>query len=156
MALSDATCTALRERTKASGFTLIEVMIVVAIVAILAAVALPSYDRYVKKARRTDAKQALLDFAARQEKYFSTHNLYAGVATDIGYTTVSSASPIPVSSGATSYYDLTFTTSAAPPGFTATATPTGAQVADDCHVYTLDHLGAQGNSGVTDPSLECW
>ena len=136
------------------GFTLIELMIVVAIVAILAAIALPSYERYVRKARRTDAKQALLDYAARQEKFFSTNNNYAEDATQIGYANATSN---PVSSSGTNYYTLTFKTTAAPPTFTAMAEPLGAQVADDCHAYTLDHLGAQGNlPALTDTSLNCW
>ncbi|MEY4588764.1 MAG: hypothetical protein RL497_840, partial [Pseudomonadota bacterium] len=52
------------------GFTLIEVMVTVAIVAILAAIAIPSYSQYVQKTRRTDGQEKLLDMAAQQERWF--------------------------------------------------------------------------------------
>ncbi|RZA07773.1 MAG: prepilin-type N-terminal cleavage/methylation domain-containing protein, partial [Moraxellaceae bacterium] len=61
---------------KDSGFTLIEVMVTVAIVAILAAIAIPNYSQYVQKTRRTDAQEKLLDMAAQQERWFFTKNQY--------------------------------------------------------------------------------
>ena len=67
-------------RRCARGFTLIEVMIAVAIVGILVAVAFPAYNQSVRKSRRSDAKAALLDLAQREERYFSTTNQY----TDVG------------------------------------------------------------------------
>ena len=156
MAILSAACNAVRRRAATRGFTLIELMIVVAIIAILAAIALPSYDRYVKKARRTDAKQALLDFAARQEKYFSTHNLYSADGREIGYSLVNDF----LVGGATNYYRLSFTPVVASATFNVIAIAINAQAADDCHDYTLDYLGAQGNSQgnvpLADPSLECW
>lgn len=65
------------------GFTLIEVMIVVAIIGILAAIAYPSYDEYVKRGNRTEGQAFLSDVAARQERYFSQNNAYITAATDI-------------------------------------------------------------------------
>lgn len=67
----------------AKGFTLIELMIVVVIVAILAAVAIPSYQNSIQKTRRSDAKEALTRIAAMQERYFFTNNSY-GKLTDLG------------------------------------------------------------------------
>ena len=67
------------------GFTLIELMIAVAIVGILAAVALPSYQRSIMKGRRVDAKAATLDLAAREERYFSVNNTYTNSAVSLGF-----------------------------------------------------------------------
>ncbi|MFT7222726.1 MAG: type IV pilus assembly protein PilE [Cellvibrionaceae bacterium] len=61
-----------------SGFTLIELMIVVAIVAILAAVAVPSYQQYVQKARRAECQAFALDIASRQERHYTQYGQYAG------------------------------------------------------------------------------
>ena len=66
------------------GFTLIELMITVAIIGILSAIAYPSYESYVRKSRRVDAKNALLDLASRQERYFSVNNKYSTTAADLG------------------------------------------------------------------------
>ena len=66
------------------GFTLIEMMIVVAIVGILAAVAYPSYDEYVKRGNRTEGQAFLSDVAARQERYFSQNNAYVTANASLG------------------------------------------------------------------------
>ncbi|WP_437881814.1 type IV pilin protein [Pseudomonas sp. LRF_L74] len=63
-------------RHLSAGFTLIEVMIVVAIIAILAAIAYPSYDAYVKRGYRTEGQAFLADVAAREERYFAQNNEY--------------------------------------------------------------------------------
>jgi type IV pilus assembly protein PilE len=136
------------------GFTLIELMIVVAIVAILAMVAFPSYMESMRKSRRAEAKTALLDLAARQERYFTTHNAYTDRPDHLGYG--SAAFPIDVRSGSTAYYRLHIDVEEGSSGWTATAEPTESQRADRCGSYTIDHLGIQG---VTDGSLpveSCW
>ena len=63
-------------RSRSRGFTLMEVMMVVVIVAILAAIAYPSYQEQVRKSRRSDAKQALMDAVNRQEQYILDHSTY--------------------------------------------------------------------------------
>lgn len=74
-----------RSRPRAHGFTLVEVMIVVAIIGILASIALPSYTRYVAQARRTEAQTALMDLAQRQERWRVNHASY-GNYNDLGFT----------------------------------------------------------------------
>lgn len=70
------------------GFTLIELMIVVGVVAILAAVAYPAFQEQMRRASRTEGKHALQDAAALQERYYSDNNVYASLATvDINTTT---------------------------------------------------------------------
>ncbi len=68
-----------------SGFTLIEVMIVVVIVGILIAVALPGYQNSLQKGRRADAKAALLDVAGRQEQYMLDRGTYTNDMTELGF-----------------------------------------------------------------------
>ncbi|MGJ7493742.1 type IV pilin protein [Variovorax sp. RT4R15] len=135
-----------------AGFTLIELMIVVAVVAILAAIAYPSYLSQIQKSRRSDAKTALLDLAAREERFFTINNTYASTAANLGY---GGTFPIDVLTSSTAYYQLNVTVASAT-GFTATATPVGAQAADTlCGTYTIDQLGAQSSSG-TLSAAECW
>ncbi|MFZ6648998.1 type IV pilin protein [Undibacterium sp. TJN25] len=133
------------------GFTLVELMIVVVIVGVLAAVAMSSYQGQVLKSRRTDAKNAVLDLAAREEKYFATHNTYSIVGTDLNYTTVF---PVNITSGSQVYYTLTVTQTTTS-DFTATATPSGKQTGDACSSFIVNNFGVQSNGpGAT--ATNCW
>lgn len=75
------------------GFTLIEMMIVVAIIGIIAAIALPSYNDSVAKGKRTDGQSALFDAASKMEAYFYTNKTYSADLTDIGYASATPSSP---------------------------------------------------------------
>lgn len=131
-------------RTQKNGFTLIELMITIAIIAVLAAVALPSYQGSVKKSRRSDAQAALAGFANAMERHFTTNNnSYKGAAsggTDNGVPTVfAPQSPL---DGATKYYNLRIAGVPADGSrYTLRATPIGAQVGDG--VIELDSTGAR-------------
>ena len=139
------------ERSK--GFTLIELMVTVLVVAILASIAVPGYTNQIRKSRRTDARQALLDAAAREERFFATNNYYSATATDLGY----SAWQIPVGGG---YYNLnatcTLDTNNHCSDFTLTATPLGTQLKDtSCTTFTLNQTGVQGATGAA-TAATCW
>ena len=138
------------------GFTLIELMVAVSVVAILSAIAIPSYQNSIRKARRPDAKSALLDLAARQERYYTLNNKYTDgvtVPNSLGYTL-----PANLGSAANPDYILSVVTPAngTGPTFSLIATANGDQVNDSCGNYTLDNLGNQGNTGGTPPYTGCW
>ena len=129
-----------------AGFSLIELMIVVAIVGILAAVGYPAYTDYVRESRRADAHASLSTMAANQERYFSDNNTYVTNLTTLGYTGTASNE---------GFYTMS---AAACAGNTIaqcvnlTATATGAQLTDtDCATLTLDSTGAKGGT-----SADCW
>ena len=152
--VSSLDCT--RVRTQARGFTLIEMMIVVAVIGILSAIAIPSYMSYIQKSRRVDAKNAVLDLAGREERYFSINNAYTNDGAALGF----SALPLDVNSSGSSYYSLNVTITTTPPGFVATATPTGAQTNDAaCYAFRVNQLGVQSNidsGGSALTGTGCW
>lgn len=137
------------------GFTLIELMITVAIVAVLAGIAYPSYQDSVMKSRRADAKGALLGFANAMERHFTETNTYLGAGTTSGNTgsptIFSTTSPV---DGGTPYYNLTINAVTAS-SYTLHAEPTGAQADDKCGTLTLTQTGARGTS-TTLPVTDCW
>lgn len=128
------------------GFTLVELLIVVVIIAILAAIALPSYRQYVLRTHRTDATRALVDLAARQENYFFSNNKYTSTLSDLGAT----------SSIAGAYYSVSIP-SASTTGYTLTATAAGNQTADTaCPSFSLTRAGQQTSGGTTSDTAGCW
>ena len=123
---------------KLSGFTLIELMITVAILAIIAAVAIPSYTSYVDRGKRAEARAALLDIAARQERYYSNNRKYADQLSKLRMSGTKSEN---------GYYTLSVTL---PSGsndqdFDAIATPSG-WTDDKCGDLGIDETGAKTHS----------
>ena len=109
------------------GFTLIELMIVVAIVAILAGIALPSYQQYVIRATRAAAQSEMFDIANREQQYFLANRVYADTAT-LGYALSTDV--------AKRYTQAIVVGTGTPPSFTITLTPIGSQVGDGDLVLT--------------------
>lgn len=138
-----------------NGFTLIELMVTVAIVGILASIAYPSYQESVMKSRRADAKGALLGLANAMERHFTETNSYLGAGTTSGNTgapTIFSAtSPV---DGGTPYYNLTINAATAS-SYLLKATPIGAQANDKCGTLSLTQAGVRGIS-TTIPVTDCW
>ncbi|SNY54488.1 type IV pilus assembly protein PilE [Arsukibacterium tuosuense] len=129
-----------------TGFSLIELMVAVAIVGILSAIAYPSYQQYVLKTHRAEASRLLLSAANMQEQQLADHGRYTdnlallGVAAD--GTSASGRYKLQVVLSDTSSFELT-------------ALAQGPQTADrDCLVYTLDHTGRRNYS--LPSSLFCW
>lgn len=134
-----------------SGFTLIEVMIVIAIIGILSAIALPSYRDYVLRGDRASARAALLEAQQFMERYYATNNTYVGAALPARFASVPVESP---------KYAITLGTAGsvsaiavAANAFALEATPIGTD--SKCAVLWLTHTGVKGTSG-TGSVADCW
>ena len=134
------------------GFTLIELMVTVAVVAILAAVALPSYQDYILKSRRAEGKAVLLRTQQSVERAYTDLNNYASaVASSVGASGVLSEH---------SYYQVA-STSATVSTYALSSTPQAGQSRDKCKTLTITQSDARGvapTSGVspTLTSADCW
>ena len=134
---------------KSRGFSLIELLVAVAIIGILTAVALPSYRNYVMKSNRTVAINAILELASRQARYYTTNNGYSTSMVTLGYA----ADPNPVPSASQTYYNVSVAATTAS-SFSLQAVPVGSQASDACGTYTYTDLGVQGVSSGTVST--CW
>tara|TARA_R110002072_G_scaffold48617_5_gene132887 strand:- start:636 stop:1088 length:453 start_codon:yes stop_codon:yes gene_type:complete len=138
-------------RTRVRGFTLIELMIVIVIIAVLASVALPSYQNYVVRTNRTAAQADLLAAAQAMEKHYGINFTYAGAAAG---TTFPDESPTDAS---VKLYDLTLVAIA--DDFLIQATPKGAQTGDG--IMQINHLGIRfwdknNNADTSDSGENNW
>lgn len=132
-------------RAASGGFTLIELMIVVAVVAVLAAIAVPSYQESVRKGRRGQAKADIVDVVQQAERYRTVNNTYAG------FTVANSNSP----STGTPFYTVAIEINEVGSAFEASATPIAgtAQENDRCGVLTINQAGTRWHERGTD--TEC-
>lgn len=136
------------------GFSLIELMVVLAIIAILAAIAIPSYGRYAFRARRPDGQELLLRIANAQERYYATNNHY-GSLTDLGFNDANSEK---------GYYLAAFDPdiaagSTSAQTYTAKVTPQGAQANDVCGALTINDAGVKTPLATSASSAingNCW
>lgn len=137
-----------------NGFTLLELMIVVAIVGILAAIAYPSYQEYVRDARRASATVALSSLAGAMERFYTTNNTYVGAASGGVPTIFSDQSP---ADGGAAEYNLRITAAAAD-SYTIKAQRTGTQAGDDCGDFVLTQTGAESieNQAAGVVATDCW
>lgn len=144
-------------RKKQHGVTLIELMVVAAIIAIISAFAYPSYERYVVRAKRTVAQNALLQVADRQQQFFMDNKRFAADLTNLGYTAnpfvVDDDGAATVVGDADAVYSLSLTNVTATT-WTATAAPLNGQLSRDtsCGSLTLTQAGTKDSSG----GGECW
>lgn len=137
-------------RPSSAGFTLIEILMVVAILGILAAIAIPSYQNSVLVSRRAEAKSMLLQVASDQERFYSSNNTYSTNALPLA------AVPAATRPSENGFYVISVAACGAGIAtcFVAAATPQGDQVADACTTLTLSSTGVRGATGGT--AEECW
>lgn len=142
------------------GFTLIELMIVVAILGIISAIAFPSYQENVAKSRRADVKSVLTENAQLMERFYTENNRYdqnlAGTA-PVLTVLVSPRS----ATGTSVMYNITIAIipQALPvqSSYTLTATPANSMTSDRCGAFTLNNFAARNNTGAGAAiSAECW
>ncbi len=129
------------------GFSLIEMLVVLAIITVIAAIAYPAYTEHVVASRRAEATVALSDLAARVERYYSENNTY------VGATIVGMNAPSTTENG---FYNLQITAATATT-YSIQAVPTGAQASADtaCATLTLNQLGQKGITG-SGTVQNCW
>ena len=151
---------------KSAGFTLLELMITVAIIGILAAITIPSYSKYVQKTKRSDAKVELMKIAQMQESYFVQNMSYAQNLTTLGFAADTINSENDNYSVRVSALPANCNTAGNPPctSFTVNATPISASQTSDtvCTAFQMDNTGrkmAKGGSTSTytiAQGKKCW
>ena len=130
--------------TGARGFSLIEVIVVVVMLGLLAAIAIPNYSEYVRRGHRSAAQAYLLDLASRQVQFYLDRRVFAD-----NVAALNLAAPTEIANR----YTVAIAVAAGPPAtFTITATPIGSQTGDRCGDLTIDHTGARGAAATTG----CW
>ena len=130
-----------------AGFTLIELMIVVVVLAILVSLAYPAYQDQVRKSRRALAKADLVEYAQMAERFHTVNNTYVGFSLP--------ATQVPREAGATAHYTLELTEQEAN-AFTIQATPEGPQASDTCGTLSLNHAGVKGSGDGATQDPDCF
>ncbi len=138
---------------KKTGFTLIELMIVVAIIGVLTLIAWPSYQDYVNKGKRAEGKSAVAQATQAMERYFTNNNTYTVDLTAAGFRAFSGES------AATSAYTITAiagSTGTIATSYVLTASPNNWSDTAGCGDLTINQMGTKGVSGGALTSAQCW
>jgi len=140
----------MQKQTQRDGFTLIELMIVIAIIGFLAAIALPSYQDSVRKSKRAEGKAALLDLQNRMERYFIDKNSYASACVGSG---CAAGTQVLANAGTEHTYYTMSISAQAQNSYTLLATPTFADT--KCGNLSVTNTGVKAETG-TGTVSDCW
>mgnify|MGYP004703498471 CR=1 FL=1 len=136
-------------RLRQAGFTLVEMLIVLALMGILTAIAVPQYNAYRQRSNRADAKVALAEGAQRLERFFTRNSSYLGADnTDTG-------AKVPVKSGS-GLYSISFDSAPTAGTYVLQAVPTGNQTADSCGTLKIDQTGRKWAEKGGSAVAGCW
>jgi type IV pilus assembly protein PilE len=140
-------------KNRSGGFTLLELMTVVVIIAILASFAMFNFNRYGYRARRADGKEMMMRVASAQERYFTNFNQYADSLTKLGFT---ASGPCALLGASEKCYYVVSTASTTTQNYVLTATPQApSQDKDACGKLTLDNTGTKLFLG-NQTNGNCW
>jgi len=145
----------MKSERRNSGFTLIELMIVIAIVGVLAAIALPSYSNYVKRSQRADARAQLLQAAQYMNKFYAANDSYS-VARNGNPVALPARLQVSPADGSPLYQLDTVNSTFAATTFQLVFQPVNNMSGDPCGSFTLDNTGARGITGTGMTRNECW
>jgi type IV pilus assembly protein PilE len=133
-------------RDRSHGFTLMEMLITVAIIALIAAIAIPNYTQYITRSNRSDARAQLLEAAAFLQRCFTQNN---------NYTCALPGTLVQAPATGTAKYTIAVANPGGNATFTLTATPTGSMTGDACGNLTVTHTGERARTGTAPVDL-CW
>ena len=142
----------MNRNSKVRGFTLVELMIVVAILGIIVAIGYPSYQEQVRKSRRAEGMGELLEMADRMERRYSDLGTYAGITADVIYGTDTADDKRPTANG---HYKLGIDAGADTIQFIVRAEPQGNQTKDKCHTFILNSNGQRSVTGGSLNAEQC-
>lgn len=138
-------CMHMTRSKKISGFTLIELMITVAIVGILVSIALPSYREYINRGKRAQARSEVLRAEGWLERFYTENNRYTNNANNSANTVFATRfGPIPNDGGPVNYNVTAVMTATT---YTLTAAPAGSMVGDACGSYTKTNVAPTTSTG---------